>query len=149
MKITDVLRAEHAVFRNLFDHVEQALPRLRTLAEVKILAAALEKITATHSQTEDELFIAPLEYCFDQIGQKETFHHEHELIDDLLAQVSTARDLRTARKILLNAVAASRKHCDREERIVFPMAEAILKSKTLNDLGTTWLKRRPICNESK
>src|SRR5271157_2405554 len=27
MKITDVLRAEHAVFHNLFDHIEATVPR--------------------------------------------------------------------------------------------------------------------------
>ena len=36
MKITDVLRAEHAVFHNLFDHIEATVPKLKTLAEVKV-----------------------------------------------------------------------------------------------------------------
>ena len=42
MKITDVLRAEHAVFHNLFDHIEATVPRLKTLAEVKALATVVE-----------------------------------------------------------------------------------------------------------
>ena len=37
MKITEILMAEHAVFHNLFDHVEATVPQLRTLAEVKSL----------------------------------------------------------------------------------------------------------------
>ena len=32
MKITDVLRAEHSVFHNLFDHIEAVVPKLKTLA---------------------------------------------------------------------------------------------------------------------
>jgi hemerythrin-like domain-containing protein len=144
MKITDVLRAEHAVFRNLFDHVEHVLPRARTLAEVKSLATIIEKLTEPHSRTEDELFIAPLEYCFDQIGQQQTFHDEHETIEAMLVLVQKTRDLKTAKKILHNAVTASRKHFDKEERIVFPMAESILKAKTLADLGNSWLKRRTV-----
>ena len=142
MKITNVLRAEHAVFRNLFDHIEQVLPRTRTLPEVKSLATIMEKLTAPHSQTEDELFIGPLEYCFDQIGQQETFHHEHKVIDGILAQIHKSRDLKTAKKLLVNAVTASRKHFDKEERIVFPLAESILKANTLDELGGKWLKRR-------
>ena len=142
MKITDVLRAEHAVFHNLFDHIEAVLPRTRTLAGIKSLATIMEKLTGPHSRTEDELFIDPLEHCFDQIGQKETFHHEHELIAATLAKVHQARETRTARKLLLGAVAASRKHFDKEERIVFPMAERILKARTLTDLGEQWLRRR-------
>jgi hemerythrin-like domain-containing protein len=144
MKITDVLRAEHAVFRNLFDHIETVLPRARTLREVKSLATIIEKLTAPHSQTEDELFIEPLEYCFDQIGQQDTFHHEHKVIESLLAQVQKSRDVKSARKLLHNAVTASRKHFDKEERIVFPLAENILKAKTLTELGGTWLKKRAV-----
>ena len=49
-----------------------------------------------------------------------------------------------AKKILLNAIAASRKHFDKEERIVFPLAERILKAKTLNELGEEWLLRRQV-----
>ena len=142
MKITEILMAEHAVFHNLFDHIEAVLPRTRTLAEVKSLTTLVEKLIAPHSKTEDDLFIAPLEHCFDQIGQKETFHDEHEMIEAELAKVHAVRDLKTAKKILLAAVTASRKHFDKEERIVFPMAERVLKPKTLSDLGAEWLKKR-------
>jgi hemerythrin-like domain-containing protein len=144
MKITDVLRAEHAVFHNLFDHIEAVLPRTRSLAEVKGLATIMEKLTSPHSRTEDELFIDPLEHCFDQIGQKETFHHEHEMIEDMVAKAHKARDVKSARKLMMSAVVASRKHFDKEERIVFPMAERILRAETLRKLGETWLRRREV-----
>ena len=142
MKITEILMAEHAVFHNLFDHLEATVPRVRTLSEVKLLAVVMDKLTAPHSKTEDELFIEPLEHCFDQMGQGDTFHHEHEVIDATLAKVRQAKDLQTAKKFLLGAVAASRKHFDKEERIVFPLAERVLKAGTLSELGTQWLARR-------
>ena len=142
MKITEILMAEHAVFHNLFDHIESVAPRLRTLAEVKALAAVVEKVHEPHSKTEDDLFIEPLEHCFDQIGQKETFHHEHEQIEATLARVQKAKTVKDDKKILLGAMAACRKHFDKEERIVFPMAERILKTKTLVELGKQWLQRR-------
>ena len=142
MKITDILRAEHSVFHNLFDHIETTAPRFRTLAEVKSVAVLIDKVMAPHSHTEDELFIDPLEHCFDQIGQKETFHHEHQAIEQTLVKVTKARTLKDAKKLLLAVIAASRKHFEKEERIVFPMAERILKTKTLTELGTEWMKRR-------
>jgi hemerythrin-like domain-containing protein len=144
MKITDVLRAEHAVFHNLFDHIEATVPRLKTLAEVKLLAAVVEKVHGPHSQTEDDLFIEPLEPYFDQMGQRETFHDEHEHIEAALLKVQKAKTFKDAKKILLNAIAASRKHFDKEERIVFPLAERILKVKTLSELGHQWLHRREV-----
>jgi hemerythrin-like domain-containing protein len=144
MKITDVLRAEHAVFHNLFDHIEAVVPRLKTLAEVKALATVIEKVHAPHSKTEDDLFIEPLEPYFDQMGQRDTFHAEHEHIEATLGKVQQTRTLKDAKKILLNAIAASRKHFDKEERIVFPLAERILKAKTLSELGDEWLHRRQV-----
>lgn len=142
MKITDILRAEHTVFHHLFDHIETTVPRLKSLAEVKSLALLVDKVTSPHSKTEDELFIEPLEHCFDQMGQGETFHHEHELINEMLMKAGKARDLKTAKKFLIVAIVASRKHFDKEERIVFPMAEHVLKAKTLSEIGETWMKRR-------
>lgn len=142
MKITEILTAEHVVFHNFFDYIEQALPRLKTVAELKALAAALEALLRAHSQTEDELFIAPLEHCLEQIGQSETFHEEHEEIDENLVAVQKARSAREARKLMQRAVIACRDHFDKEERIVFPLAERTLKAHTLQALGAAWLKRR-------
>ena len=142
MKITDILRAEHSVFHNLFDHIEATAPRLKTLAEVKAVAVLIDKVMAPHSHTEDELFIDPLEHCFDQIGQRETFHSEHEEIEATLVKVTRARTLKDAKRLLLAVIAASRKHFEKEERIVFPMAERVLKAKTLSELGAEWLRKR-------
>jgi len=142
MKITDILRAEHAVFHNLFDHIEATVPKLKTLGEVKALAAVVDRVHAPHSKLEDDLFIEPLEPYFDQMGQRETFHAEHVYLDAVLAKVQKTRTLKDAKKILLQAIAAARKHFDKEERLVFPLAERILKTKTLTELGVQWLSRR-------
>jgi len=142
MKITEALLAEHMVFHNLFDHIDAKAPRLKTLAEVKLLAALMESMLKAHSDTEDELFIGPLEHCFEQIGQRDAFIQEHEEIDENLKQVQEAKQVRLACQLLLAAVAYSRKHFDKEERVVFPMAERILKGKTLAALGQTWLEQR-------
>ena len=46
------------------------------------------------------------------------------------------------RACLMAAVVASRKHFDKEERIVFPMAERVLNARTLSALGDKWVVRR-------
>src|SRR5208283_5009407 len=142
MKITEALFAEHLVFHNMFDHIEARAPRLKTLAEVKSLAALMESLLKAHSDTEDELFIGPLEHCFEQLGQRDAFLEEHQEIDDSLKNVQEARQFKQARQLLLAAVAYSRKHFDKEERIVFPLAERVLKNKTLTTLGQTWVEQR-------
>jgi hemerythrin-like domain-containing protein len=142
MKITEALQAEHLVFHNLFDHVEKTAPGLKTLAELKAVTALLESVLESHSRTEDDLFIGPLEHCFEQIGQRETFHQEHEDIDQTLALIRKATQLRKARDLLLALIVSCRQHFDKEERIVFPMAERVLNDKTLAELGRTWLHQR-------
>jgi len=142
MKITEALLAEHVVFHNLFDHIERTLPRLKTLPEIRSLAGLLESLLETHSLAEDRLIIEPLEHCLEQLGQHETFHQEHIEIEENVKRAQTTRDLRKSRKHLLAAVLASRKHFDKEERIVFPMAEKLLKGKTLTALGKSWIQHR-------
>ena len=142
MKITEALLAEHLVFHNLFDHIERVAPKTKTLAEIKALAELTEAMLAAHSRTEDELFIGPMEHCFEQIGQRETFHREHDEIDAALALVQKAKTVKKARAILLATVVLARQHFDKEERIVFPMAEKILKASTLTELAQTWKEQR-------
>jgi len=142
MKITEALLAEHVVFHNLFDHLEKTVPRLKTLEEVKLAGTLLEVLMRAHSETEDELFIDPLESYLAQIGQNETFHEEHEAIDRELKEMQKARTLDSARKLLLAVVESSRQHFDKEERIVFPMAEKVFKPKTLLELGDSWKRWR-------
>jgi len=142
MKITEALFAEHLVFHNMFDHVEATAPKLKTLAEVKSLAALLESLLRAHSDTEDELFFGPLEHCFEQIGQRDAFLEELREIDASLASIRRVRELKKARQLLVAAVAYSREHFDKEERIVFPLAERVLNHKTLTALGETWTEQR-------
>lgn len=142
MKITEALLAEHLVFHNVFDHIELTVPMLKTLAQVKTLASMMEAMLRAHSNTENELFIGPLGHCFEQIGQRDAFIEEHEEMDGNLQRVQKATRVKDARDLLLAAVSYSRKHFDKEERIVFPMAERILKAETLAALGQTWMEQR-------
>ncbi|PYM10880.1 MAG: hypothetical protein DME18_15465 [Verrucomicrobia bacterium] len=142
MKITEALLAEHVVFHNLFDHVERTASKLKSVAEVKSLANLIESLLKAHSEVEEELLVEPLDHCLEQIGHRETFHQEHQEIDDNLERAQTARSLKQARACLLTAVVSSRKHFDKEERIVFPLAEKVLKSRTLTDLWNTWTEQR-------
>lgn len=142
MKITEALLAEHVVFHNVFDHIERALPKVRTLAEVKTLAHLMEQLLVAHSATEEDLVFAPLAHCLENIGQNDSFEREHQEIDGSLEKIRKATRVAEARRMLLAAVVASRKHFDREERIVFPLAEKVMKPQSLTELGESWLRQR-------
>ncbi len=68
------------------------------------------------------------------------FFLERELLGAI--RVRSAKQLVEARRLLQRAVAYSRNHFDREERIVFPLAEKVMKQETLVELGRTWLQQR-------
>ncbi len=142
MKITEVLMAEHLVFHNMFNYIEAKAPEVKTLGELKLMAGLVESLLKAHSDHEDELFIGPLEHCFEQIGQRDGFLKEHQEMDGTLQRVQEAKRVGEARELLLAAINHSRKHFHKEERIVFPMAERVLKSKTLTTLGQSWMDRR-------
>jgi hemerythrin-like domain-containing protein len=142
MKITEALFAEHLVFHSMFDQIEARVPHLGTVAEIKTLAALMEAMLKAHSDTEDQLFLGPLEHCFEQIGQRDSFLEEHQEMGECLHLVQKATRVQAARELLLAAVAHSRQHFDREERIVFPMAERVLKDATLSELGQNWMDQR-------
>lgn len=142
MKITEALLAEHVVFHNLFDYVERTTPKLRTVGEIRTLAGLLDAMLEAHGQIEDKLVMDPLHHCLDQLGQNESIYAEHEHIETALAQVRSCRNLQQAKNLLISAVISSRQHFDREERIIFPLAEKWLKSKTLQTLGTEWVAMR-------
>ncbi len=144
MKITEALFAEHLVFHNMFDHIEATAPQLKSLAEVKSIASLMESMLKAHSDTEDALFLGPLEHCFEQLGQRDVFLEEHQEMDGNLQLVQKATRLKEAQQLLLAAVVHSRKHFDKEERIVFPLAERVLKDKTLAELGQTWMDQRTL-----
>ena len=142
MKITEALLAEHLVFHNMFDHIEATAAKLKTISEVKAVAAVMESMLKAHSDTEDDLFLGPLEHCFEQIGQRDAFIEEHQEMDGNLLRVQQSTRLKEAQQALLAAVAHSRRHFDREERVVFPLAENVLKEKTLGELGQAWMDQR-------
>lgn len=142
MKITEALMAEHQVFHNLFDQIESRASGATTLGELKLMASLMESMLKAHSDTEDDLFLGPLEHCFEQLGQRDHFLKEHQEMDGNLLRVQEAKRLDRARDLLLAAVAHSRKHFDKEERIVFPLAERVLNNNTLSALGRAWFEQR-------
>jgi hemerythrin-like domain-containing protein len=149
MKITEALLAEHLVFHHMFDHLETAAAGLKTLSEVKAVGALLEAMLKGHSDTEDELLLGPLEHCFEQIGQRDGFLREHEEMDESLRLIQNATQPGQARRMLLAAIAHSRKHFHKEERIVFPLAEQVLNAKTLTELSRCWREQRRMSNDGR
>lgn len=144
MKITDAFIAEHAVLYAQLDHLEHAIPAAKTAGEIKAMAALLDAALRTHAALEDELLFNGLEPGFDQMGKLEKIHLEHDAICKGLDQVRISRTLADARRRLLNVVHLTRKEFDLEDRVIFKMAEELLREETLVKLGRGWARQRGV-----
>ncbi len=142
MKITDAFIAEHAVIYAQLDYLEHAIPAAKTLGELKVMAGLLEAALKPHAEAEDELLFNGLEPGLDQMGKLEKVQHEHDAICKGLERVQVSRTRKDAQRRLLNVVHLTRKEFDLEDRIIFRMAEEILREETLVKLGKSWARKR-------
>jgi hemerythrin-like domain-containing protein len=142
MKITDAFIGEHAVLYAQLDHLEEAVPTAKTAGEIKAMAALLEAALRSHADLEDDLLFNGLEPGLDQMGKLEKVQHEHDAICKGLDQVRTAPTRKDAARRLLNVVHLARKEFDLEDRIIFRLAEDLLREDTLRKLGRQWAQRR-------
>ena len=142
MKITDAFIAEHAVLYAQLDHLETAVPAARTAGEIKAMAGLLEAALRSHAHLEDELLFNGLEPGLDQMGKLEKIQHEHDAICKGLEAVQAARTKKDAQRKLLSIVHLTRKEFDLEDRIIFRMAEELLREETLMKLGKNWARKR-------
>jgi hypothetical protein len=140
--ITDALVAEHRVFADLFDHIDNSLPNLGTLAEVRLLITLLELLLGSHAEAERDLAYVALDHMLKEKGRVDRLHQDHREIDQRLRRARKATDVEEARRLLKASITASREHFRREERTVFPLLESALQPDTLVALGTARIHAR-------
>ena len=140
--ITKALAAEHAMYRVLFDHIEELLPKLRRPAEVKRLARLVEDLLRSHAVAEEDLVLVALDHESAHQRRADRLHRDHQEIDSRLTRVHGINNLSQARSLLEAAIVASRAHFKHEERVVFPLIEKVTKPETLVKLGAVWMQRR-------
>ncbi len=140
--ITRALGAEHRMFDAVFEQVEELLPRLERLDEVKRLARLVEGLLLRHARSEGDLLLLARDHALEDRPRYERCRHEHQEIDSQLIHVHSARNVTRARALLRGALAASRKHFKHEERTVFPLIEKGVNPEALTKLGTVWFLQR-------
>jgi hypothetical protein len=140
--ITRALTAEHQMFTAVFDQVEDLLPNLDRLDELKRLARLLEGLLLSHAKVEGDLLMLARDQAGKDKRRYERCRHEHQEIDSRLTRVHSARNVARARSLLRGALAASRQHFKHEERTVFPLLEKGIQREALTKLGTVWFLQR-------
>ncbi len=144
MKLTDALLGEHGAFYALFDEIEALARSAGTHAQVQGSAAVLNALVRSHAMLEDELLFTALEPHLGEAGPLAVMRTEHEQIENALIGVEDASSLKEAAESVLPALAMARSHFQKEERVLFPMAEQVLDEEILTRLGWSWASARGV-----
>ena len=140
--ITRALIAEHRMFGVVFEQVEKLLPSLDRLEEVRRAARMVEGLLLSHAKVEEDLLMLARDHVLGEKSRYDRCRKEHQEIDSQLTRVRSTRNIARARSLLRGAMAASRKHFQREERRIFPLIEKGMQLQTLTKLGTIWFLQR-------
>lgn len=143
MRITDALYGEHGSLYMMMNAIEARLASA-DLAMLQISAALFETAILAHAHFENEPLFAALDRLMPAGGPVAAMRAEHGEIEGELARVATSRDAGEARVHLQGAIAEARSHFQKEELVLFPMAEQLLGSDTLEEMGAAWAQNRGV-----
>ena len=145
MKLTDALLGEHGTFYVLFNQIEEIAAMDGPLAQIRGATTVLGAMVDSHATLEDELLFSALEpHLGTDDGPLAVMRTEHAEMARLLEQIEDADD---AGQIILwieEALSAARSHFQKEERVLFPMAQHLLGDETLTRLGRAWAEARGV-----
>ncbi len=143
MRITDALYGEHGSLYMQMNAIEGRLAGA-DLAELQISSALFEAAIVAHAHFENDPFFAALDRVMPGGGPVTAMRAEHEEIEGELAKVAASSDVGDARLHLAAAIAEARSHFHKEELVLFPMAEQLLGTDTLEEMGAAWAQNRGV-----
>lgn len=136
MRITDRFRAEHVAFVDALDDLRRLVDGGASadtfVAALRTLAAPL----ADHAQREEDVLFPELVSDDDARGPIRVLTEEHELIDGWVAQMTDGPSPAGLRALFDELEWTLRGHIEREDSVLFPLAERILNEVELAALDT-------------
>lgn len=145
MKLTDALRGEHGAFYMLFNEIEFIARTEGAMAQWRGATTVLEAMVNSHADLEDRLLFTALEpHLGKDHGPIAVMRTEHAELERILASMREDGDVGKAVLWIPQALAAARSHFQKEERVLFPMAEHFLGDEALARLGATWAMERSV-----
>ena len=138
MKLTDVLRGEHAVFFALLDEIEEMASFAGEVAQIESAMTVLSTEVKSHASLEENLLFSALEPHVETDELFAEMRADHDQIRLGLERIEDARDLNEALEAVGQTLAIARKHFKNEEEKLYALAEEVLDDETLNQLGEAW-----------
>lgn len=144
MKLTDMLRGEHAAFRALLDEIEEMASFAGEVAQIESAMTVLATEVKSHAALEEKLLFSALEPYAGTDELLAGMHADHEKIRSGLGRIEDARDLNEALKAVRRTLGIAREHFNNEEEKLYALAEEVLDDETHIRLGEAWTKARSV-----
>jgi hemerythrin-like domain-containing protein len=144
MKLTNALRGEHAVLYELFAYLNETIRDSDDLAEVRGAVSVVERLLVSHARIEEDLLFPRLEPHLGQMGPLAVMRAEHSQIEGLLDAARQERDVAALKSLVGELLTLAYGHFQKEESVLFDMAERFLGGAALTEMGDQWAARRNV-----
>jgi len=144
MKVTDALLGEHGAFNALLNGIEKLAATAGDIAQIESASAVLAAELSAHATFEEDLLFPMLEPRLESSEIIDQMRIEHKIIQDGLERIEDARDIGEALEAVAQTMNAARNHFQKEETVLYPLAQKVLDDETLDQLGESWAKARSV-----
>jgi hemerythrin-like domain-containing protein len=144
MKLTDALLGEHAVIHDLFGYVRDVAVTSDDISEIRGAVAVVARLLLTHARVEEELLFPRPEAHLSRMGPLAVMRAEHRGIDDLLEAARGETDISSLKNLIGRLLALAHGHFQKEETVLFGMAQQFLGDAGLTELGEKWAAARNV-----
>ncbi len=145
MKLTDALLGEHGAFYVLFEEIEELVATESAITQLRGATTVLEAMVRSHARLEEELLFCALEpHLGKEDGPLAVMYDEHKEMKSTLWQMEDIPDIDQAILWIPKALGAARSHFQKEEQVLFPIAQSVLGDEILNRLGRAWAEARGV-----
>ena len=147
MKLTDAFLGEHGAFYMLLDRIEETAAIAGDIAQIDTAVAILTVEVGSHADLEEELLFPALEPHLATNQLLVEIRAEHEAIRRGLERIEDARSVGEAVEAVEQVVSMVRSHLQKEEKILYALAQRELDDETLIRLGEAWAAARSMTIE--
>ena len=144
MKLTDALLGEHAVIYELFAYLRDTILVSDDVRDIRGAVPVLERLLGSHARVEENLLFPRLEPHLGETGPLAIMRCEHSEIIDLLEIARQETDIAALKSVIGRLLDLAHNHFQKEERVLFPIAQEFLDEATLTWLGDEWASSRNV-----
>jgi hemerythrin-like domain-containing protein len=144
MRLIDALLGEHGAQHVLIDKVDAMVSSAKSMDEIQCAIAILSAVLGAHSRLEDDLLEPALERHLGKTGPIAGMRAEHDEIRRALQKIEGTKKLDEGADRVALLLDLVRNHFQKEEAVLFRIADQLLSEQTQIQLGTAWAKERGI-----